>query len=103
MAEKDTEKQDKSHAEKLVARIEKGNRQALEAEQVDMAARPQEIREGQVYEDLAAAMDDIGGGRRRLKVLLVDGDQVLVENLSTLVHSSIREDRLLSDAFKRSV
>jgi hypothetical protein len=65
------------------------------------------IREGMVFEDLAPGMDDLGGGRRRLKVLLVEGDgdeaQVLVENLSSRVHSRIRSDRLLSDAFQRSV
>jgi hypothetical protein len=108
MAEKDTENEDveveKTPGEKAQARVDRGNRRAEKAEAEDPGEREERIREGQVFEDLAAAQDD---PRRRLKVLLVEGDgdddKVLVENLSSRVTSRIRADRLLSDAFQRSV
>jgi hypothetical protein len=110
MAEKDTQENEKDEAvemtpgERAQARIDRGNRRAERAEAEDPAEREERIREGQVFEDLAAAQDD---PRRRLKVLLVEGDgdddKVLVENLSSRVTSRIRADRLLSDAFQRSV
>jgi hypothetical protein len=85
-------------------KIERGNRRAEAAEAEDPAEREERIREGQVFEDLSPHQDD---PRRRLKVLLVEGEgddaPVLVENLVSRVHSRIRSDRLLSDAFQRSV
>jgi hypothetical protein len=101
----DPEQDEKQTAgEKAQARIDRGNRRAEAAEAEDPAEREERIREGQVFEDLAPGQDD---PRRRLKVLLVEGEgddaPVLVENLVSRVHSRIRSDRLLSDAFQRSV
>jgi hypothetical protein len=104
--EKDTpeeEPRERTPGERAQARIDRGNRRAEATEAEDPSEREERIREGQVFEDLSPSQDD---PRRRLKVLLVDDGKdgkVLVENLVSRQLSRIRSDRLLSDAFQRSV
>lgn len=53
-----------------------------------------EVREGEVYETLNPVS---GANYRRVKVLRVEGDHAVMQNIHTYVESQIRLDRLVPE------
>lgn len=101
MAGKDEKAERKPTAgERAEARIERGNRRAEKAEEELAEGRERRVREGDTFESLDAREDD---PRRRVKVVAFDGDQAVVENLSTGRHSRIAVDRLAEPHYKLGV